>query len=177
MVSRPPATTGRRGQAPSVARTLRWTLPLAFVAIGCLVAVTFRATPAPGLHGDGLAVIATLVGFGAALVGFERVPASARAWRLALLGAMVLCAAALFALQPGGPGFLMMLPPVSAACFRFSRQTATVVTAVAMVSLAMAAAVGRSRPVDAVIIDELAIAAYFGVAVFAGRFIVADEQS
>ncbi len=36
---------------------------------------------------------------------------------------------------------------------------------------------GHGRPVDSVILDELAVAAYFGVAVFAGRFIVADEQS
>ncbi|HEX4863103.1 MAG TPA: hypothetical protein VFV02_03470, partial [Acidimicrobiales bacterium] len=75
-----------------MARTLRWTLPLAVVAIGSLAVVTFRARPAPGLRGEGLAVSATLVFFGAALVGFERVPAEVRLWRTLLLGVMVVCA-------------------------------------------------------------------------------------
>lgn len=120
---------------------------------------------------------ATLVFFGAALVGFERVPAEVRTGRILLLGVMVACAATLFALQPDGPGFLMMFPPVSAAAFRFPRPIAVTVAAVGLTALAVGAAVGHSRPLDTVILDELAVAAYFGVAAFAGRFIVADEQS
>jgi signal transduction histidine kinase len=160
-----------------VARTLRWTLPLALVAIGFLAWVTFRARPAPGLHGEGLAVTAVLVLFGLALVGFERVPAGSWTVRMVLVGAMVVCASALFALQPDGPGFLMMFPPLSAAAFRFSRPLAVLVAAVGLAGLAVAAWVGHGRPLNSVVLDELAVAAYFGVAVFAGRFIVADEQS
>lgn len=173
-----PATKGQpRSKPPNVARTLRWSFPLAFVAIGALVAVTFRARPAPGLHGQGLAISATLIFFAAALVGFELVPAGFRVWRLALLGVMVLCSSTLFALQPGGPGFLMMFPPVSAAAFRFPRRTAVAVAAIGLAALGVAAAVGNGRPADEVILEELAVAAYFGVAAFAGRFIVADEHS
>ena len=160
-----------------MARTLRWTLPLAVVAIGFLVAVTFRARPAPGFHGQGLAVSATLVLFGLALVGFERAPSDPLVVRMLLVAAMVLSAAALFGLQPNGPGWLMMFPPVSAASFRFPRRGALVVLACALVALGVGAALGHGRPVDSVILDELAVAAYFGVAVFAGRFIVADQQS
>lgn len=160
-----------------MARTLRWTLPLAFVAIGFLVAVTFRARPAPGIHGEGLAVSATLVLFAAALAGFERVSIQTRTPRVLLLAAMIACASTLYALQPDGPGFLMTLPPIAAGAFRFPRQVAVVVAGVSLVALAMAAKFGHSRPIDPVILDELAVAAYFGVAVFAGRFIVADEQS
>lgn len=157
--------------------TLRWTLPLAFVAIGFLAAVTFRAHPGPGLHGEGLAVSVTLVTFGCALVGFERVPVSLHGERMLLLAVMVGCAAALFALQPAGPGFLMLFPPVAAAAFRFPRPVAVGVVAVGLAALAIAATFGHSRPIDSVILDELAVAGYFGVAVFAGRFIIADEQS
>lgn len=177
MVSGPESEPERAGQAPSVARTLRWTLPLALVAIGFLVAVTLRSRPGPGLHGDALAVSAALVFFAASLIGFERAPPDARALRLLLLGVMMTCASTLFALQSDGPGFLMMLPPVSAVAFRFPRQVAVMVTALGIAALAAAAAFGRSRRVDSVIVDELAVAAYFGVAAFAGRFIVADEQS
>ena len=160
-----------------MARTLRWTLPLALVAIGLLVLVTVRARPAPGLHGQGLAVSAVLVLFGAGLIGFERVPAGWRGWRLALVGLMVACAAGLFGLQPDGPGFLMLFPPVSAAAFRFPRRIAVGVAAVGVAALALAAVLGHGRPVDSVILQELAVAAYFGVSTFAGRFIVADEQT
>jgi signal transduction histidine kinase len=163
--------------APGVARTLRWTLPLALVAIGFLIGVAVRARPGPGVHGEHLAVSAALVVFGAALVAFERVPLDRRRARIALLVAMVICASTLFALQPEGPGFLMMFPPVAAAAFRFSRPIVVAVAVLGLVGLAVAAALGNGRPVDPVILDELALAAYFVLAVFAGRFIVADEQS
>jgi signal transduction histidine kinase len=90
---------------------------------------------------------------------------------------MVICASIVFALQPGGPGFLMMFPPLAAAAFRFPRRFAAGVALVGLVGLAFAATFGRARPIDAVILDELAVAGYFGVAVFAGRFISADEHS
>jgi signal transduction histidine kinase len=177
MVSGPASEGEGLGSRPSVARTLRWTLPLAVVAVGFLAWVTFRAHPAPGLRGQGLTVTAALVLFGLALVGFERVPARSRVFRIALVGAMVVCASSLFALQPDGPGFLMMFPPLSAAAFRFSRPLAVLVAAVGLAALAVSAWLGHGRPLDSVILDELAVAAYFGVAVFAGRFIVTDAQS
>jgi signal transduction histidine kinase len=161
----------------SVRRTLRWTVPLAVVAIGFLIAVTFRARPSPGLHGDHLAVTVTLILFAAGLLGFERVATGSPRLKMGLLLLMVACAATLFALQPEGPGFLMMFVPLSAAAFRFPRQTAAVVAGLGLVGLVAAAALGRSRPVDSVILAGLAVAAYFGVAAFAGSFIVADEQS
>jgi signal transduction histidine kinase len=161
----------------SVARTLSWSFPLAFVAIGFLVVVTFRAHPSPGIRGQHLAVTVVLVGFAAALIAFERVPPTARIPRLGLVAAMIICAATLFALQPDGPGFLMMMPPLSAAAFRFPRPVATAVAACGLLALAIAAAVGHGRPLDLVILEILAVAAYFGVAIFAGRFIVADQQS
>lgn len=162
---------------PSVRRTLRWTLPLALVAIGFLVAVTFRAHPGPGLHGEGLGVSAAVLAFGFALVSFERVPDDRRGARMLLLALMIGCAGGLFALQPSGPGFLMMYPPVAAAAFRFSRSIAVAVLGIGLTALALAATFGHTRPIDSVIIDELAVAGYFGVAVFAGRFIIADEHS
>jgi signal transduction histidine kinase len=160
-----------------VARTLRWSQPLAVIAIGFLAVVTFRARPSPGFHGDHLAVTATLVFFGAALVAFELVPAGPTPLRVVLPVVMVACASTLFALQREGPGFLMMMPPVSAAAFRFPRQFAVGLAGLGLVALAAAATFGQSRPLDRVILDELAVAAYFGLAVFAGRFIVADERS
>lgn len=177
MAGGPGSQAARRVKAPSVRHTLRWTLPLAFVAIGFVVAVTFRAVPRPGLHGEGLAVSCVLVAFALALMGFERVAADLTGVRMLLLAVMVGCAGCVFAVQPGGPGFLMMYPPVAAAAFRFPRSVAVAVTAAGLAALAAGATFGHGRTVDSVIVDELAVAGYFGVAVFAGRFIIADEQS
>jgi len=161
----------------SVAATLRWTLPLAVVAIGILIAVAFRARPSPGLTGKGLAVSLALVAFACALLSFERLPPALRRLRLIVVMAMIAAAATLVAVQPDGPGFLFMFPPVAAASFRFSRPLAAGVAAVAVAATALAGGLGAARPLDGVILDDLAIAFYYCCAIFAGRFIRADEQS
>lgn len=147
------------------------------VALGLLVAVTFRARPSPGPTGRGLAVTAALVAFVASLLAFERTSARNQWLRVVCIGAMVASAATLVAVQPDGPGFLGMLPPVAAASFRFQRKPAAAVAAAALVALAVASAVGEPRPLDGVLLQGLAIAAYYGVCTFAGRFILADERS
>ncbi len=161
----------------SVAGALRWTLPLAVAALGVLAAVTFRARPAPGFTGKGLAVTLALTAFVAALLLFERIPPAAALARVLMVLAMIGAAAALVAVQPDGPGFLFMYPPVAAASFRFPRPQAVAATGVAMGAMALAAGLGTSRPLDGVVLDELALAFYFILAIFAGRFIRADEQS
>ncbi len=47
----------------------------------------------------------------------------------------------------------------------------------ALIALTVGAALGRPRPHNAVILSVLAVAAYYGIATFAGRFILADKQS
>jgi signal transduction histidine kinase len=164
-------------QPVSVAATLRWTLPLAVMALGVLLAVTFRARPAPGFTGKGLVVTLSLTASVVALLSFERIPpANVRAKELMVL-AMIGAAATLVAVQPDGPGFLFMYPPVAAASFRFPRPQAVAAAGVAIGASALAAALGTSRPLDGVLLDELALAFYFILSIFAGRFIRADEQS
>ncbi|HET6964839.1 MAG TPA: histidine kinase [Acidimicrobiales bacterium] len=163
--------------APSVAATLRWTVPLALVAIGLLVAVTVRAHPAPGLHGWNLVVSAALVGCAGGLLAFERVASRPGPARIAIVVVMVGSAATLVGVQPDGPGFLAIFIPVSAAAFRLRRRDSVTVAVFAVGSVALAAALGPPRAVDSVILEELAVAAYFGCATFAGQFIRADEQS
>ena len=164
-------------QGPSVAATLRWTVPLAIVAIGLLVVVTVRAHPAPGLHGMHLVVSVALIGCAVGLLGFERVAGRQGPLRVAMLVVMVGSAATLVGVQPDGPGFLGMYLPVAAGAFRLRRRGSAAVAGFALVSVGAASALGPFRPLDSVILEELAIAAYFGVATFAGRFIRADEQS
>jgi signal transduction histidine kinase len=172
-----PASLARSDGRASVKATLRWSRPLAVVALGFLVAVTFRARPAPGVTGQGLVVTLALVVFVASLLAFERTSARTQPLRVVLIGTMVASAATLVAIQPDGPGFLAMLPPISAAAFRFRREPALVVAAAALAAFVIAAAAGKPRPLDGAILDGLAIAAYFGLATFCARFILADERS
>jgi signal transduction histidine kinase len=160
-----------------VATTLRWTRPLAVVAVVALAAVVIRAKPGPGLHGQHLAISLSIVAYAAGQISFEQIPLHATRIRVLMLVLMIAAAAVMVGIQPAGPGFLGMFPPVSAASFRFNRRVATAITGLALAALGLGAALGAYRTVDATIIDELAVAAYFGVNVFAGRFIMADQYS
>ncbi|HEV2369736.1 MAG TPA: histidine kinase, partial [Acidimicrobiales bacterium] len=124
-----------------------------------------------------LVVSVALAGCGGGLLAFERVAARPGPPRIAMIVVMVGSAATLVGIQPDGPGFLGIFLPVSAAAFRFRRRDSVAVAAFAIASVAVAAALGPPRPLDPTILEELAIAAYFGCATFAGRFIRADEQS
>ena len=160
-----------------VATTLRWTRPLAVVAVGALAAVVIRAKPGPGLHGQHLAISLSLVAYAAGMISFERLPVDATRIRVLMLVVMIAAAAVMVGFQPSGPGFLGMFPPISAASFRLKGGAAVAVTGLALGALGMGAVLGTHRAVDATIIDELAVAAYYGLAVFARRFIVADQYS
>ncbi len=160
-----------------VAITLRWTRPLAVVAVGALAAVVVRAKPGPGLHGQHLAITVSLVAYAAAQISFEQLPLSATRARVLMLAVMIGAAAVMVAIQPAGPGWLGMIPPIAAASFRLKTQAAMVITGLALAALGLGATLGTRRTVDATLIDELALASYFGMCVFARRFIVADQYS
>ncbi len=164
-------------RAPNVAALLRLSLPLGVLALALLVVVTFRAHPGPGIHGLSLAVSIVLVVYVAAFICFELVPASALPLRALMVTLMITCGATIVGIQPDGPGFLMIMVPVSAACFRFGHRSAAAVAVGALTALTVGAALGRPRPLNAVILSVLAVAAYYGIATFAGRFILADKQS
>ena len=160
-----------------IAVTLRWTRPLAVVAVGALAAVVVRAKPSPGLHGQHLAISVSLIAYAAGMISFEQIPHSAVRIRAAMLVVMIGAAAVMVGIQPTGPGWLGMFPPVAAASFRLKGQVAMVITGLALAALGLGAALGTYRSVDATIIDELAVLSYFAMCVFARRFIAADQYS
>ena len=160
-----------------VATTLRWTRPLAVLAVGALAVVVIRAKPGPGLHGQHLAISVSILAYAAGQISFEQIPHRAVGVRTAMLIVMIAAAAVMVAIQPAGPGFLGMIPPIAAASFRLKGQVPLVITGLALGALGLGAALGTTRTVDATIIEELALASYFGMCVFARRFIVADQYS
>ena len=87
------------------------------------------------------------------MISFEQLPLDATRIRVLMLVVMIAAAAVMVAIQPAGPGWLAMIPPIAAASFRFNRQIATAITGLALAALGLAAAVGAHRTVDATIID------------------------
>ena len=98
----------------------RWMRPLAVVAIGFVVVTAFQARPAPGAHGEHLAVTIALIGIAAGIAGMLRLTGAGPApiVLMPLLVVITVSSAALLAFQPSGPGFLGVFPAVSVAALR-----------------------------------------------------------
>ena len=163
--------------APIDAATYRWMRPLAVFAVGFVVITAFQMHPAPGAHGQHLAVSVALVVFAAgtiAIVRLQQAPANAQMF---LLIAVVLSAAALVGLQPNGPGFLGVFPAVSAAALRLPARSGAAVVAVAVAAMAVAWASGGHHPVAGVVFNEMGVAAFFLVATMARRLRESNAQA
>ena len=177
------STAGTRHQATEAqgaaidAATYRWVRPLVVFAVGFVVTTSVQTHPAPGAHGEHLAVTVALVVFAAgtvAIVRLQQAPANAQ---LPLLVAVALSAATLVGLQPTGPGFLGVFPAVSAAALRLPARSGAVVVAIAGAALAVAWASAGHHPVAGVVFNEMGVAAFFLVATMARRLREANAEA
>jgi signal transduction histidine kinase len=105
--------------------------------------------------------------------------ANAPVWVLMpLLGLVVVGAAALVGLQPDGPGFLGVFPAVTAAALRLPLAPAVVIAGSAAAALAIAWAVGgRDQRTFGIVLNEFGVAAFFLLALFARRYLEANERA
>jgi signal transduction histidine kinase len=157
--------------------TYRWMRPLAVVALGVVVTAAFNTDPAPGAHGQHLAVSATLVVFAVGTMAVVRLPIAPPIVQLPLLIVVVLSAAALVGLQPNGPGFLGVFPAVSAAALRLPVRPGVTVAGVAVTALAVAWSRGGNHPVAGIILNEFGVVAFYLLATVARRFREANERT
>jgi signal transduction histidine kinase len=171
-----PQTTDLDG-APVDAATYRWMRPLVVFAVGFVVTTAFQTYPAPGAHGQHLAVSVALVVFAAGTIAIVRLPQAPANVQLFLLIGVVLSAAALVGLQPNGPGFLGVFPAVSAAALRLPARSGAAVVGIAGAAMAVAWASGGHHPVAGVVLNELGVAAFFLVATMARRLREANEEA
>jgi signal transduction histidine kinase len=168
------AASDRAGISPAA---YRWMRPLAVFAVGFVVTTAFQTHPPPGAHGQHLAVSVALVVLAATTVAVVRMPLARATVLLPLLLAVVLSAAALVGLQPGGPGFLGVFPAVAAAALRLPAASGATVAGTAVAALAVAWALGGHRPVTGAVLNEFGVAAFYLVATFARRFREANEHA
>jgi signal transduction histidine kinase len=151
---------------------------LALVAIAVVVTAAFQTHPGPGLSGRYLAVSAALVVFAAGTMAVVRAPSAGPRIVLPLLAGVVVGAAALVGLQPNGAGFLGVFPGVAAAALRLPTRLAAVVPVLAGAALAVAWSVSAGHhPVVGIILNEIGVAAFFLLALFARRYQEANERA
>ncbi len=155
----------------------RWVRPLAVLAIGFVVTTAFQAHPAPGAHGQHLAVTVALVGIAAGTVGMLRLANPTSAVLMLLLVVIVVGAAVLVGLQPSGPGFLAVFPAVSGAALRLPTRFSTALTTIGVVALAVAWAIGGHRSLAGVVLNEFGVIAFYVISMFARRLRESNEQA
>jgi len=155
----------------------RWMRPLAVAAVGVVVVTAFQLHPAPGAHGQHLAVSVVLVGLAAGTVAMVRLPWGTPRVEVPLLLLNVLSAAALVGLQTSGPGFLGVFPAVAASALRLPVAAGVLVAAVAMAALAVAWGVTGHHPATGIILNEFGVVAFFAVASMARRLREANDHA
>lgn len=163
----------RRRQQAAV-RGLRTTA----VALVVLIEVTGSLTkPKPGLSGGHLGVLLGLVGVVVGMLGGMRVPARATKGQAFFFALLVASSAALFWLQPNGPGFLAMFLAVTSATLRVSASMGAAVAAVGLVAQAVVGTVATGMSVGSLALNELGVLAFFGVALLAKRLTEGQAQA
>jgi signal transduction histidine kinase len=150
---------------------------LAVVAVGVVVITAFQTRPAPGVHGQNLAVSAALAVLGIGTIAIIRLPDGGASLLLPVLIAVVLSTSALVGLQANGPGFLGVFPALSVAALRLPMRLAVAVAAIAGAGLATAWAVNGNHPVSGVVLNEMGVAAFFVLATFARQLREGNERS
>jgi signal transduction histidine kinase len=175
-----PGAEDKRGASRRVATVIsepRWIRPLAMAAIGFVVITAFQTDPQPGWRGQHLAVGAALIVMTAGTLAMVRLPRATPAVLAALPAGIALSAGALVGLQPTGAGFLAAFPAVSGAALRLPARVSTAVAGIAVTALGAGWALGGHRPFRGVVMNELAVVAFYVVSMFARRLREANDEA
>jgi signal transduction histidine kinase len=155
--------------------TRRWLRPLGATTIAVILALSIQQHPAPALHGSGLAVTIALLVLVASFVALMRHVGGPRGGMLALT-AMVLASSALVYAQHGGPGVAGLFVAVAYAAMNLSLRDSLGTLALAVATLAVAAAHAQ-RSVGLIVGAELGVVAFYVLAAFARRVQEAHEET
>ncbi|HYM56283.1 MAG TPA: sensor histidine kinase [Solirubrobacteraceae bacterium] len=168
-----PAPLRRAGRRQELAaRSLR---ALAGAVLVATVAISAAASPAPALHGRGLAVSIALVALAAGIVGLIA-PASAAARRVAWAVVAILACAAITWLQPEGSSAPGVFLAVGVVAMRSEIGVSLPTLALALAALAVAGAHSH-RGAAATLSLALGAVAFYAVALFARRAQEAREEA
>ena len=161
--------------------TYLWIRALSVAIIVFVAANSFHARPAPGGHGQALAVTVTLIalcGVTITVMWLARAkPALHPAVQLGVPLLAVATAATLVGLQANNAGFLGVFPALGFAALVLPVPISAVVAGAAIVAVSAAwVATGRA-PVQGIILNDFAIAAIYFLSLFARRLRESNQRA
>jgi len=161
--------------------TYLWIRALSVAIIVFVAANSFHARPAPGGHGQALAVTVTLIalcGVTITVMWLARAkPALHPAVQLGVPLLAVATAATLVGLQANNAGFLGVFPALGFAALVLPVPISAVVAGAAIVAVSAAwVATGRA-PVQGIILNDFAIAAIYFLSLFARRLQESNQRA
>ncbi|HEY6295496.1 MAG TPA: sensor histidine kinase [Streptosporangiaceae bacterium] len=157
--------------------TFLWIRVLAVAAVAFVVTTSFQARPAPGGHGQALAVAVLLVAFsGATLVEMWH-PKARPAVELTMALAAVASAAALVGLQSNKVAFLGVFPSVSYAALALPVRLSIAAVGAAIGSVSAAWLSNAGQPVVGIVLNDFAVLAFYLLSLFARRLRESNERA
>jgi signal transduction histidine kinase len=165
-----PSTLGEAD--PLVARWLR---PLAVATFAAVLVLSLLGSPAPSLHGDGLAVSIALALFAASFLAL--LSRHCRPWaELLALVAIIAASGTLIWTQRNGGGVAALFLVSGYAATRLPTPRSLAIFTLAVVTFAVAASHGE-RSVAVIAAGELGLVAFYVLAAFTRRVREAHEQT
>jgi signal transduction histidine kinase len=142
---------------------------LAAAAVAFVVTTSFLARPAPGGHGQALAVALLLAAFSGATLAAMWLTKARPVVQLAVALAAVGSAAALVGLQANRASFLGVFPAICYAALVLPVYLSAVVPGAAIASVSAAWVSSAGMPVTGIVLNDFAILAFYLLSLFARR--------
>jgi signal transduction histidine kinase len=157
--------------------TLLWIRVLAVAAVAFVVTTAFQARPAPGGHGQALAVSLLLAAFSGATLAAMWHPKVRPAVGLAVALAAVASAAALVGLQDNKGAFLGVFPALSYTALTLQVSLSPVVAGAAIGSVSAAWVSNSGMPAAGIVLNDFAILAFYLLSLLARRLRESSERA
>lgn len=154
-----------------------WIHVLGVAAIVFVVATSWQARPAPGVHGQALGVLFALIVFCAATIAAMWLPPPQIAVQLALLLLAVVGAAALVGLQGNGAAFLGVFPAICLAAFVLPVHLSAVVVGAAIGAVSAAWISDGRASIAGIVLNDFAILAFYVLSLFARRLRESNQRA
>ena len=150
---------------------------LAVAVIAFVVITSFQARPAPGGHGEALAVAVALIVFCGATIAAMWLTQAGPAVQLAAVLVAVVSAAALIGLQGNSAAFLGVFPAVCLAALVLPVPLSALVAGVAAAAVTVAWLANGRAPIAGIVLNDFGILAFFLLSLFARRLRESNQRA
>jgi signal transduction histidine kinase len=142
---------------------------LAVAVIAFVVITSLQARPAPGSHGESLAVTVALVAFCGSTIAAIWLTRTGSAVQLTVLLMAVVSAAALTGLQGNGAAFLGVFPAVCMAALVLPVRLSALVAGLATGAISVAWLANGRTSIAGIVLNDFGILAFYLLSLFARR--------